>query len=41
MMQEPIVTLPSSTGDPAPRIAASGTSFSVKEWRGSGPATLR
>ena len=30
MSQEPIVTLPSPTGDPAPRIAASGTPFAVK-----------
>jgi mannose-6-phosphate isomerase-like protein (cupin superfamily) len=40
VIQEPIVTLPTAPGEPAPRIAASGTSFSVKEWRGSGPATL-
>jgi mannose-6-phosphate isomerase-like protein (cupin superfamily) len=35
-MPQPIVTLP---GDPA-RVAAEGQSFIIKEWRGSGPATL-
>jgi mannose-6-phosphate isomerase-like protein (cupin superfamily) len=40
-MPEPIVTLPVSRGQqPAARFAATGASFSVKEWRGSGPATL-
>ena|SRR5690242_4694559 len=39
-MHEPVITLPSATDEPAPRIAASGTSFAIREWRGSGPATL-
>lgn len=40
-MPEPIVALPrSSESGPATRFAATGTSFSVNEWRGSGPATL-
>ena len=39
-MPEPIIALSSPTGEAVPRIAASGTSFAVKEWRGSGPATL-
>src|SRR5690242_21856029 len=39
-MHEPVITLPSATDEPAPRIAASGTSFAIREWRGSGPAAL-
>ena len=39
-MQEPLVFLP-APGDPsASRVAADGQSFVLKEWRGSGPATL-
>ena len=40
MTREPIITLPSPNGEPPPRIAATGASFAVREWRGSGPATL-
>src|SRR5262249_15950577 len=37
----PIVRLPESSGaQPPARLAAAAASFSVKEWRGSGPATL-
>jgi mannose-6-phosphate isomerase-like protein (cupin superfamily) len=37
----PIIRLPESGGGQPPvRFAATGSSFSVKEWRGSGPATL-
>src|SRR5690348_10866227 len=37
----PIIRLPESCGGQPPvRFAATGSSFSVKEWRGSGPATL-
>src|SRR5467141_1686967 len=33
--------MPSRPGDPsAQRVMAPGASFSIKEWRGSGPATL-
>jgi mannose-6-phosphate isomerase-like protein (cupin superfamily) len=40
-MAEPIVVLPSARGvERSERFAASGSSFSVQEWRGSGPATL-
>jgi mannose-6-phosphate isomerase-like protein (cupin superfamily) len=40
-MREPIVALPSAAGaPPGERFVAAGTSFSVNEWRGSGPATL-
>jgi len=40
-MTEPVIVLPSpSTTEPPTRIAAVGNSFSVHEWRGSGPATL-
>ena len=40
-MPEPIIVLPSVRGTPpAPAVAAVGASFSLKEWRGSGPATL-
>jgi len=37
----PIIRLPdSNSGEPSARFGATGSSFSVKEWRGSGPATL-
>lgn len=40
-MPDPTISLPSSPSDQPPaRFSASGGSFSVKEWRGSGPATL-
>jgi mannose-6-phosphate isomerase-like protein (cupin superfamily) len=40
-MPEPIIALPSRQGtQPAERLSAVGSSFSVKEWRGSGPAAL-
>jgi mannose-6-phosphate isomerase-like protein (cupin superfamily) len=40
-MPDPIIALPSEAGDKSTaRFAATGTSFSVNEWRGSGPATL-
>jgi mannose-6-phosphate isomerase-like protein (cupin superfamily) len=40
-MSEPVIVLASgSTSEPPTRIAAVGNSFSVHEWRGSGPATL-
>jgi mannose-6-phosphate isomerase-like protein (cupin superfamily) len=36
-----MVRLPGSNGgEPSARFAATGSSFSLKEWRGSGPATL-
>ena len=38
-MPEPIVAVPSA-GAAAPRVAADGRSFVIKEWRGSGPAAL-
>jgi quercetin dioxygenase-like cupin family protein len=38
-MPEPTVVVPSSSGA-APRVAAEGQSFVIKEWRGSGPAAL-
>jgi mannose-6-phosphate isomerase-like protein (cupin superfamily) len=40
-MAEPVITLPaSSEGSHAAPFAATGQSFVIKEWRGSGPATL-
>jgi mannose-6-phosphate isomerase-like protein (cupin superfamily) len=40
-MPEPIIALPTTQGSqPADRLAAIGSSFSIKEWRGSGPAAL-
>ena len=37
----PVIRLPEPSGrQPSTRFFAAGTSFSVKEWRGSGPATL-
>jgi mannose-6-phosphate isomerase-like protein (cupin superfamily) len=40
-MPEPIVSLPAAAAaSPPARFAATGASFSLKEWRGSGPATL-
>lgn len=40
-MPEPIIALPPTTAaPPSARFVAAGTSFSVNEWRGSGPATL-
>ena len=37
----PVIRMPESSGAQSPaRFAAGGASFSVKEWRGSGPATL-
>jgi mannose-6-phosphate isomerase-like protein (cupin superfamily) len=40
-MSEPIIALPSPQDAPSDvRFAATGSSFSIKEWRGSGPATL-
>jgi mannose-6-phosphate isomerase-like protein (cupin superfamily) len=40
-MPEPIIALPSPSGaPPASRFAAAGASFSIREWRGSGPAAL-
>jgi quercetin dioxygenase-like cupin family protein len=40
-VREPILSLPSRPGiEPSPPLAATGTSFSVMEWRGSGPASL-
>ncbi len=39
--KEPIVVLPTAPDSPTPpRVAAEGQSFVLKEWRGSGPATL-
>jgi mannose-6-phosphate isomerase-like protein (cupin superfamily) len=38
-MPEPIIVVPSPTGARA-QIAATGQSFVIREWRGSGPATL-
>ena len=38
-MPEPIIVVPSDTGV-RPKFAADGQSFVIKEWRGSGPATL-
>src|SRR5947207_6826690 len=40
-MPEPVIVMPSRPGDAsAERVMAPGASFSIKEWRGSGPATL-
>jgi mannose-6-phosphate isomerase-like protein (cupin superfamily) len=40
-MPEPIISLSFHSGSsPTPGFAAVGSSFSIKEWRGSGPATL-
>ena len=39
-MPQPTVVLPSSDGTPGTRVAADGNSFVIREWRGSGPATL-
>ena len=40
-MPEPLIAMPSSPDQPsAQRVLAPGTSFSIKEWRGSGPAAL-
>ena len=40
-MPEPIIVMPSRPGAPsAQRVMAPGASFSIKEWRGSGPAAL-
>jgi len=40
-MPDPIIALSGQTGDqPTARFAAAGASFSVNEWRGSGPAAL-
>src|SRR6266576_3192741 len=40
-MPEPIIALPNTNeGELAERFSAVGSSFSVQEWRGSGPATL-
>jgi mannose-6-phosphate isomerase-like protein (cupin superfamily) len=40
-MSEPIIALPATSGtEPSERFAATGISFSLQEWRGSGPATL-
>src|SRR5438105_13253925 len=40
-MSRPIISLPSDAGaEPAPRLSAVGASFSIQEWRGSGPAQL-
>jgi mannose-6-phosphate isomerase-like protein (cupin superfamily) len=36
---EPIIAVPSSSGV-VPRVTADGQSFVIREWRGSGPATL-
>ncbi len=39
-MAEPILALPGPHPDPAARMSATGHSFSIYEWRGSGPALL-
>lgn len=41
-MPEPLISHPGATapGETPPRFSATGGSFIVKEWRGSGPATL-
>jgi mannose-6-phosphate isomerase-like protein (cupin superfamily) len=40
-MPEPLIALPSPSDAAATtRLAAVGASFSIKEWRGSGPAAL-
>ncbi len=40
-MPEPVITLPVLPNDPQPaRFVAIGQSFVIKQWRGSGPATL-
>ena len=40
-MPEPIIAQSHETGgQPPSRLTAVGASFSIKEWRGSGPATL-
>jgi mannose-6-phosphate isomerase-like protein (cupin superfamily) len=40
-MPEPVIALPTSPrGSHSAPFAAAGQSFIIKEWRGSGPATL-
>ena len=39
-MTEPIIALPSPRGAASSRVSAEGASLVIKEWRGSGPATL-
>jgi quercetin dioxygenase-like cupin family protein len=39
-MSQPIVSLPAGPGTTPTRFTAEGQSLVVKEWRGSGPATL-
>src|SRR5438067_547166 len=40
-MTEPIISIPSAHGSELPPgLKAEGTSFSIHEWRGSGPALL-
>jgi mannose-6-phosphate isomerase-like protein (cupin superfamily) len=40
-MAEPVIVIPSpSESTKHTRVSASGTSFTIEEWRGSGPATL-
>ena len=40
-MPEPIITQHTTPADPnSPRFSATGASFSVHEWRGSGPALM-
>jgi mannose-6-phosphate isomerase-like protein (cupin superfamily) len=39
-MAEPIVTLRGPQADANARMSASGRSFSMREWRGSGPALM-
>ena len=39
-MSYPIVSLPIGPGDPPMPLAATGGSFSIMEWTGSGPASL-
>jgi mannose-6-phosphate isomerase-like protein (cupin superfamily) len=40
-MSEPILSIDASPeSDPAARFSATGRSFAIREWRGSGPARL-
>ena len=39
-MPEPIISTDAASADPGARFSATGQSFAIREWRGSGPAKL-
>lgn len=39
-MPEPIISTDAALTEPASRFSATGQSFAIREWRGSGPAKL-